>query len=187
MVSAKPPEGDLLFLDACCVINLYATGHVEEILSALPYRVAVSRLVADKEVLSIRSATDIAGRPDRELVSLEALENSGQLAIREITSCEEKAEFVRFAAQLDEGEASVCSLAVVHGGGVATDDRKALRILGEQGVSTVQTPELLFDWVRQGQVPEARVKEALLAVRDRARFHPRRSAPHFQWWNAFFR
>ncbi len=185
-MSDKLAEGDLLFLDACCVINLYATGHVEEILGRLPYRFAVSRLVADEEVLSIRRSADSSDPSDREPVSLRTLESSGRLTIMELSSDEEKAEFAHFASRLDDGEASVSSLAVIHGCGVATDDRKALRILDERGVATVQTPELLFDWVRQAQVPEAQVKQALQAVKDRARFHPRKTAPHFLWWNSFF-
>ncbi len=186
-MSDQPPEQPLLFLDACCIINFYATGHVEEILRCLPYRFAVSRLVADEEVLSIRRTAESSDPSDREPVSLRALESSGRLTIMELVSDEEKAEFAHFASRLDDGEASVGSLAVVHGGGVATDDRKALRILGGRGVTVLQTPELLFEWARRAQVSETRMKEALQAVRDRARFHPRKTAPHFLWWNGFFR
>ncbi len=186
-MSAKPAEGTLLLLDACCIINLYATGQIEEIFRHLPYRLAASRLVVEREVLTVRRAMDAAGNPDREPVSLTTLESSGLLAIMDISSYEEKAEFAGFAAELDDGEASVCALAVIHGGAVATDDRKALRILSSRGMPALQTPELLFEWARRAQVPRAQVGEVLRTVRDLARFYPRRAAPHFLWWNSFFR
>ncbi len=182
-------ETSLLFLDACCIINLYATGYIEDILRDLPYHFAVSRVVAEREVLSVRLAEGPEGHRGREPVSLGELESLGVLTIMDVASKEEKAAFAGFATELDDGEASVCALAVLHAGGVATDDRKALRILAATGLEgpTLQTPELLFDWTRREQVPEKQVQEMLRAVRDRASFLPRRSAPHFLWWNGILR
>ncbi len=185
------PSGgtQLLLLDACCIINLYATGHIEDVLRQLPFRFAVSRLVVEREVLSVRRGGGPEEHRDRESISLTELESSGVLLVMDVNSHEEKAAFARFAIELDDGEASVCALAVLHGGGVATDDRKALRILAETGLEgpTLQTPELLFDWIRCGQIPTEQVKEMLRAIRDRASFVPRRSAPHFLWWSSFLR
>lgn len=157
-------EGSLLFLDACCLINLLATDSVDEILGSLPYRLAVSRYVAVEEV---------RGRPLPESVAVLDLEGEA-----------EAAELVRFATLLDDGEASVCALAVVRGGGVATDDRKALAVLRRLAphVPTVQTPELMHEWARRSDVPEERVRRTLRDIRERARFHPRHDAPHHAWW-----
>ncbi len=107
----------------------------------------------------------------------------------ELNSWEEKAAFTRFAIELDDGEASVCALAVHHDGGVATDDRKALRVLAAADLKgpALQTPELLFEWARRERIPEHQLREVLRAVRDRASFIPHKSAPHFLWWNGFIR
>ena len=190
--SVQPPapeEHPLVLLDACCVINLYATGHIQRILEELPFRFAVSRLVAEREVLSVRRVGDSGSQRDREPISLAELEASGVLSMMNLESREEKAAFAGFALDLDDGEASVCALAVLHDGGVATDDRKALRVLASSGFKgpTLQTPELLFDWTRREQVLDLQVREMLRAVRDRATFIPRRTAPHFLWWNSFLR
>jgi hypothetical protein len=149
----------LVLLDACCIINLFATERVEEILSCLPCRFATSRLVATQEGLE-------------------------SLTLLDLLTEREKSDFIRFAAELDEGEASICALAVSRGGGVATDDRKALRLLGQvaPAVRTIQTPELFYDWAHVSRVPEREVTDALRAVRHRARFYPRRDAPRFEWW-----
>lgn len=187
-VSFKPREGSLVFLDACCLINLFATGRVEEILEVLPYRFATSELVADEEVLAIRGATAPEGGLEREIVTPRRLSTPDLIAILPIASEREQAELVRFAADLDDGEASVCALAVVHGGAVATDDRKALRMLDqkERAVPVLQTPELLQEWAGSG-VADVAVREALTGVRVRGRFYPRGDAPAFAWWESFFK
>jgi hypothetical protein len=188
-VPPEPPESGLLFLDACCLIDLFATGHIAAVLEVLPPRFATSELVADREVLAIDGAPAPEGSEERIRVSPRSLETSGQLAILPLASEREQAEFVRFAGDLDDGEASVCALAVVHGGGVATDDRKALRILGQAELQdpVLQTPELLFDWAQRSRASEDEIREALTRVRDRARFYPRADAPCFGWWESFFR
>ena len=184
VTSSEASAGGLLFLDACCLINLFGSGHIEDVLELLPYRFATSELVADHEVLTIRGAEAPDGSSERLALSPRDLEASNRLSVLPIASDQEKREYVRFAADLDDGEASVCALAVVHGGGVATDDRKALRILGGLGVQVpvFQTPELLFVWAQHSKAPESKVREALLAVGDRASFYPRKGAPRFQWW-----
>ena len=188
-MSQRPAEGALVLLDACCVINLMATERVEEILRVLPYRFATSQLVADEEVLSIRSDPGSPKKPTRTPVSPRELESAGCLEIMDVATPEERSEFARFAFDLDDGEASVCALAVVYGGGVATDDRKALRVLEVSAtqVKTLQTPELLHEWARRSVAPQKKVREVLFAIRDRARFYPRRAAPYFSWWQGYLK
>lgn len=184
----KPSEGALLLLDACCLINLFATGRIEEILRCLPWRFATSQLVATREVLAIRRSAE-AGEPlEREVISLVQLERSGSLTFLDFSTEEEKIEFIRFAMELDDGEASICALAVTRGAGVATDDRKALRILDQVApqVPVAQTPEILYEWAHLSQAREGEIGDVLKAVRDRARFYPRRDAPRFDWWESFF-
>jgi hypothetical protein len=184
----KPSEGSLFLLDACCLINLFATGRIEEILRCLPWRFATSQLVATREVLAIRRSAGTGDPLEREVISLAPLERSGSLTLFDLSTDEEKTEFLRFAMDLDDGEASVCALAVTRGGGIATDDRKALRILDQATpqVSTVQTPEILYEWAHLSQAREGEIGDVLRAVRDRARFYPRRDAPRFDWWESFF-
>jgi len=182
------PAGSLLLLDACCVINLFATGRCEEILRRLPYAFATSRLIAKTEILSLA-----AGRPSapskREVIPSARLEDSDDIAVLDLRGQEEVARFVRFADYLDRGEASVCTLAVTRGGVVATDDRKTLSFLRRMTpqVPTIQTPEILWEWAGLSRVSDAEIGVVLRAVRDRARFLPRRNAPHFDWWERFLR
>jgi len=168
----KDLDPGLLLLDACCLINLFATGRCEEILPVLPYRLATSGLVAATEILSVSAA----------------LKSTEHLVLLDLVSEEETAGFVRFAAELDDGEASICALAVSRKASVATDDRKTIRLLKREypWISVVQTPELLYEWARLAKPAERVVREALQAVRARGRFYPRRDAPRFEWWARFF-
>jgi hypothetical protein len=185
-MSRRSTEGRLLLLDACCLINLLATDRMEEILKILPFRFATSRLVATREVLAIASETDEGGPIEREVIPPKALEDFESLDLLDLASEQELTDFVRFAADLDDGEASVCALALSRGGGVATDDRKALGLLGRESpqVLTVQTPELLHEWARLSKTPKPEVGLVLRSIERRARFRPRRGAPRFEWWSA---
>lgn len=183
-MSRKGLKGKLLLLDACCLINLLATGRMEEILGILPFLFATSRLVATKEVLAIARDEEEEVPVEREIIPASALENSGNLILMDLSTDQELADFVRFAAELDDGEASVCALALSHQGGVATDDRKALRILNREApeVLTVQTSELLHDWARLSSAPASEITRVLRSIERKARFLPRRDAPWSEGW-----
>jgi hypothetical protein len=180
------PRKPLLLLDACCLLNLLATSRTEEILRILPFRFATSRLVAEKEVLTL--ARDSEGTPlEREILSPTMLEELPGLDLLELSTEQELSDFVRLAMDLDDGEASVCALAIAHGGGLATDDRKALRVFHREVPTalSMQTPELLYDWARLSKATDAEIRSVLVAVRRRARFYPRKDVPRSDWWLQF--
>lgn len=181
-------EGSLLLLDACCLLNLLATDRMEDILDRLPYEFATSRLVLNREVLTLARTGSPEAPLVREVISPERLERSASLTVLDLATEAEMNELVRLTAEMDDGEASVCALAVSRGGAVATDDRKALRVLDRRfpQIPTIQTPELLREWAHLAQVPHGEIVSILRAVQRRARFFPRRGAPRFEWWNSFF-
>jgi predicted nucleic acid-binding protein len=184
-MSPKVPKGGLLLLDACCIINLFATARIQEILSQLPYDLATSRTIVDHEVIAVDQTWAPNAPMIREIIPPARLETLEALKVIDLASDEEVACFVQFAAQLDDGEASVCALAVTRGGAVATDDRKAIRLLSRlyPQVSVVQTPELLYAWAQFAEIQDNEIAQVLRAVQQRARFSPRRDAPRFDWWD----
>jgi hypothetical protein len=186
-MTGKVLKSKLLLLDACCLINLLATGRMEDILGILPFLFATSRLIATKEVLVIARDADEEALVEREVIPSAALENSDHLTLMDLSTEQELEDFVRFAADLDDGEASVCALALAHGGGVATDDRRALRVLSQEApqVLTVQTPELLHEWALRSKAPTSEIARVLRMIEQRARFRPRSGAPWFEWWSSF--
>lgn len=201
MTSLGEAEG-LIFLDACCLINLFASGRAEEILVSLPHRFAVARYVVETEVLEIdageQNEPPSSDEPGERRVSihprLAALIDGGTLEQLDPASESELHQLVRFASQLDDGEAHTCALALVHGGRVATDDRKAIRVvteawrdLGESTDPVLRTSELLFAWADEREVTESEVRRMVKAVTRRASFFPPREDPHRRRWMRLLR
>lgn len=198
MSSSSEGGEELVLLDACCLINLFATGRAEEILEALPYRFAVARYVAEKEVLEIGAGdeprTDTGEQHERMPLRppIEALIRKGTLTQLDIASPEEHRQLVRFAAHLDDGEAHTSALAFVRAARVATDDRKAIRVLREAssamelpppgGEPCIRTSELLFEWAEAKQTEVAEMARIVSALARRASFIPPQSDPHRERW-----
>lgn len=194
MASGHEGGKALVLVDACCLINLFATGRAEEILDDLPYRFAVARYVSEKEVLEL-------GAQDEERISLHplirALVDKGILEQLDISSSEESGYLIRFAVDLDDGEAHTCALALVRNARVATDDKKAIRVLGEawrERVASsglrdlcVRTSELLFEWADSEGIEEAELVQIVHAIGRRASFIPPRGDIYFERWMRLFK
>lgn len=178
-MQASRRDRTLLLLDACCLINLAATGIPDEILLSLPHDCATSDLVISTEVLSILSEDGL----EREPIQPSALTGLSVLSPSE----EELVSFLQFAMDLDDGEASVCALAQSRGGAVATDDRKAIRIAGgaRPSIPILQTPDLLYEWQEISGSSHLEMCEIVRAIERRARFRPRRDHRLFSWWDGF--
>jgi len=194
-MSKDSPGERLVFLDACCLINLFATGRAGEILQALPQRFAVAHYVAEEEVLEVGSNATEEDDPEgrvalRPLIS-DLIENEVVTAFA-VSSGEEQSELVRFAVDLDDGEAHTCALAITRSVQVATDDKKAIRVFQAAWKETaagaiardpiVRTSELLFAWAERDQVSEADLVEIVRAVTRHATFLPPKGDPHFDRW-----
>src|SRR3954471_10208726 len=65
-----------VFLDTCCVLNLYATGRMEEILSMLPERF----VVADAGLRESLYVRDLPSQKEQQAVDLTEIIDSGLLA-----------------------------------------------------------------------------------------------------------
>lgn len=193
MSSRIPDEGKLYFLDACCLINLFATERFEEILDALPHRFAVARYVAEEEVLGIRPNLGVVpSPPPKERIPLNPriteLARGDHLELLDVSTAEEEVELVRFAARLDDGEAHTLALAITRNAGIVTDDRKALRVFEEVAREQGQKPDilrtsgLLFAWVHAKSIAEAELVEIIGAIARRASFFPPKTDPHFERW-----
>lgn len=177
-----------ILLDACCLLNLYATGRIDAILRALPDRFAIADRVA-AEALYIRRGGGGDDADERDPVDLGPLIAQGLIEVQQLESEEEAASFVGFAAQLDDGEAMTCAVALHRGGVVGTDDRKARRICGAQSppLKIRTTPAMLKAWAESERIAGADLRQVLVDIRERARFAPGKQEPLQAWWEAAFR
>ena len=164
-------------LDACCVINLLASGCEIAILAALPHRCGVVGRVLREEVLRVG---DREADGDR---SLQPLADQGLLEVLELDGEEEEGTFITLAMNLDDGEAATGALAFHRSAILATDDAKAIRILtaAPYHLEIVGTPWLLERWSHSGVGPSD-VRETLLRMQETGRFLPPKRDPLREWW-----
>ena len=172
-----------IILDACCLLNLYASRQMEVILRVIPVRFAAAE-AAVAEVLYVLHGGGGQDARKREQVDLQPLIRAGILDILSLETETEKANFVRFAAELADGEAMTCALAVHREADVATDDRKAIRVLNSVAphVRVHTTVGLLKWWGEIEQPAEATLKSVLTDVQERANFVPGRHDALLSWW-----
>ena len=171
---------DSLLLDANCLLNLYATGRLREITVALPYQFWVADYVVEYEALFIWRPGPTDARDVQEPVDLTPLLEESLIQRKCLEHPAEEATYVDLAALMDDGEAITGALAFHRGSSVATDDRKARRVLGQYApsVQLVSTLELLNLWAEEALASEGRVTSShgRHAVRRQLYPRPARSA-----------
>jgi len=184
-VANAEDEASVVALDVCILLNLSATSRAEEILQALPEQFAVADRAAG-EVLFLRRGGGGPDAEERVPVDLAPLVASGALTLLHLDTDKEVAAYVDFAAELDDGEAMTCALALCRNLAVATDDRKAQRLLSAAApaVPVYTTPGLLRRWAALRGVSASELALVLAAIQDRARFVPGRRDPDTGWWKA---
>jgi predicted nucleic acid-binding protein len=130
---ALPPslseQPGLLIADTSVVINLNATGRAEEILKALPHRVAVVDVVVDEINGGVRrgrlDAIKLAALIEADLVEVVKLGPQGLHRFENLV--------VGSAGEtLDDGEAATIAYAEQAGARALIDERKARRLAGER-------------------------------------------------------
>ena len=178
-------------LDCCSLLNLYATRHLAEILGALRVRFAVAEAVVGEAGYVLHGwsrAPTVGGAgedaAERELVDLQPLVRAGCLEVWRPESEAEYVSFVNFAAEVDDGEAVTCALALNRGAAVVTDDRKTLRVLARLAprVAALTTSQVLRLWADSSRVDRAVLRSVLFDVQTRTRFTPGKHDPLVGWW-----
>ena len=170
-----------LILDASCLLNLYATERFGEIAASLREQVAVADYVLEEEALFIRREASADGEDDQVLVDLSPFVSEGSVEVIRLASRDEETTFVTLAALIDDGEAATAALAVHRGCSVATDDRKARRVLSERAptVPLVSTLDLVAQWAETMSVPLVELRTALERMRSGASYVPGRRDPRY--------
>jgi predicted nucleic acid-binding protein len=172
-----------VILDACGILNLYASGRFLAILSALRNDWYVPAAV-EREAQQYR-------QPDpSDPAKLIAVPINLKPAIdsKALTrcDCENEAEmrlYVEIAARIeDDGESMGLAIAKCRGWTVFTDDKKARRIASELGVSVVETTAIMKQWADIALPGAAELASALESIERFANFIPGRTAVEQGWW-----
>lgn len=172
-----------IILDASCLLNLYASGRFKEIAESLPEPLVVSDYVVEQEVLFITYKESEQDEEQKRAVDMNPLVSAGLIKVISMNSEKEQETFVDLATELDDGEAVTVSIAEHRGCCVATDDRKALRVISERSlVHATSTLELVKRWSEVRNVPKKEIKSALSLIWEGASYYPGERDPLYSWW-----
>ena len=183
-MTPEPPNH--LVLDACCVINLFASRHLAEILAVLGRPVAVAAYVANEEALYIYGGPADNIRHTREEIELKPLIDANVLTVASLAGEQEQETFVSLARVLDDGEAMTAALAIRRGWSIATDDGRATNYLTAHCplVDILTTPALLRQWVELAQPSRQIIRDTLESVRLRANYNVGPKHSLYAWWQS---
>jgi predicted nucleic acid-binding protein len=173
----------LEILDACALLNLYASGFMEAILANRPRQCCVVEQV-QKESLFIRKPSDSGVGFDKEPVTLESYFQTGRLRLVKLESENEQNLFVNLAAQIDDGEAATIAVAISRDMQVATDDKKAIRILQQEApnLTRLSTLDIIKLWSEIVSITPVELKTALENILKYASYRPGKNHHLFEWW-----
>jgi len=172
-----------VILDACGVLNLYASGRFVAILTALRNDWYLPAAV-ERESNQFRQPDP--ADPDKLIalpIDLLPAIQSGILTRCDCDSEAETALYVELAARIgDDGESMGLAIAKCRGWSVLTDDKKARRIASELGVSVLDTSEVVKHWSDIVKPSDADLSLVLKSIERFANFCPNRRMVQFNWW-----
>lgn len=174
-------EHDSVILDACCVMTLYGSGRMEDVIATLSTPVFVCDYVLEEEALTVYDGPRENVRAETADIDLRPFEQEG-LIERTTLRSEEQATFVTLAKDLDDGEARTIAIALQRDWTVGTDDEKALRRCQSEALETITTPAFMRSWVEEANPPHDEIAAVLRRIRTRAVYLPGTSHPEYEWW-----
>lgn len=176
---------DCVILDACCIINLYASGQMGNILRSISKSVAVVAYVRNEEAQKIYAGDGTNAIQKYELIDLQPFIDSGLLIVVSPDTEAEDITFVNFAAALGGDGFSITGAIALHRNwSIGSDDRKAISFFAQHipQVQLITTPELLKYWVDTANPPLDAVRIALQKIRTKARYEPHSKHKLYDWW-----
>jgi hypothetical protein len=167
------------FLDACGLINLYASGHLADLArqQQRPF-LLVPTVVQEAGWVFERHGQE---RGARVPIDLGPLRREGLIEVME-PSAAVRTLFLQLAVQLDDGEAMTIAAAVsLVDAGVVTDDEAAVTYLNALDAPAVTSTLALLREYFQGAAMVDQ-QEALTNISICARYRPGPRHPEIAWW-----
>src|SRR5258708_3495953 len=178
---------DGVILDACVIINLYASGHMQSILESIPKPVSIAAYVHKMEAQRIYTGPDDDVAKETELINLQSFVDGKLLQVVPLEDGPEAAAAVSFSAatRLDTGETISAAIAIHRSWSLATDDKMAISFFARKApqLHLISTPQLLKHWVDLIH-PHSTVTSLVVEnIRKRARYQPHHDHSLYEWWN----
>jgi len=167
-----------VIVDACCLINLCTSLRLREILDSTGHRFFICPAVKAE---SMFFEFEVEGKLNREEVDLDSHIASGTLTLAQVQDVEETSLYVKYAANLDDGEAMSMAIAAKRGWTLMTDDRRARKIAVNEGITIIDTTEAVHSWLGD-PTRSAEARKVIQSIVRFARFTPRSDAAYADWW-----
>lgn len=169
-----------IILDACCIINLYASSVIGEVLESVPLPFFVDKYVREKEALKIKAESE------NEFIDIDLEPFIQKNILEEITLAgkEEISTFINLAATLDDGEARCGALAANRNLVVATDEKAGIRVFSNLSppISTISTLSMIHNWAIAKNKSKVDISSVLKRIEKRASYRPGSNHKYFNWW-----
>jgi hypothetical protein len=170
-------------IDACCLIDLLASGDVEAILRASGFTWRLPSAVQGEVQYCRRHDPAQPGKSVRVSADLSGPIASGLLTSCALQSQQELDRYTHYAALFrSDGESMCLALAEQRGWVVGTDDRRAIRVAQQAGLTVVSSPTLLRAWADATRPDQFMLKRVLKDIELLAQFRPNPSMPDYPWW-----
>ena len=170
-------------IDACCVIDLLASGVADAILRASGFSWQLRSAVQSEVRFRRQYDPVLPGKTIDVPVDLSELISGGLLTICDPRTQQEFDRFTQYAAAFrSDGEAMCLALAEERNWVVATDDRRAIRVARQAGLTAVSCPELVKAWAAATGPDAAALARVLRDIETLAKFRPNATMPDHQWW-----
>lgn len=174
-----------VILDACGVLNLYASGRFVAILDGLGHDWYLPAAV-ERESQQYRQPDP--DDPERLIATPIDVAPAIAAGVLRRCDCEGDREvdlYVELAARIgDDGESMGLAIATCRGWAVLTDDKKARRIARELGVAVLGTTGVMRGWAEISRPGAEELSAALGAIERFANYRPGRGAEEYEWWVA---
>ena len=169
----------IIIQDACVLINLLAGGRFEDMAHGCGFRFAIASIVA-KEALFLRNIDS----GEHEKIDLQPIIDRGLLEVLAVESNVEKLRYIEMALDLDDGEAESVAIAEARALALATDDKKARKIIERRGlkIELWSTCGLLQHWQSKCAVSDDELGSVLISISSRAKYSPKFGHMDFEWW-----
>lgn len=171
-----------LILDACCIINVYASGRMGDILASIARSVTVATYVKDQEARTVYTGD---GSGTRETIDLSPFIHQELLFVVDMETQAEHTNYLEFASCLgDDGEAITGAIAAERNWAIGTDDGAAIRYFSQRcpSLQIVSSLELLKHWADTASVSASELGVALRSIRMRGRYQPKTKHVLYNWW-----
>jgi hypothetical protein len=178
------PSHDYIILDACCVINLFASGKMPSILETIPDKFAIAHYIIEKEALAIYGGPDGDVMQTKKVIDLSPFVGSSLLTLASPSYEDEYMDFVNFTRYLDDGEAITGAIAKYRSWGIGIDEKRGISFFRREipQLPLLSTAELIKYWADSANPSGSLLSDVIQNIRSRARYSPGKGHPLYQWW-----